>query len=466
MNMAFKKLIVVSGLGLSLAAVSDQQIQDDLVVVGSICSGFDCAIGETFGFDTIRLKENNLRIRFIDTSSSSSFPTIDWQITVNDSVNGGLNKFSIEELDAGTVPFTILQSAPNHSIYVTGAGNVGFGTSTPLVELHTQDGNSPALRLHQDGSGGFAEQIWDVSGNESNFFVRDVTNNGALPLRISAGAPNASIHVASDGDVGFETTTPDGLFDIAHPSNSNNHALIVSPLGYLGVNIDNGFLPSALFDIHNLGTSVFNVNASGAVTTVSTVTATGDICTNSTSPSTCLGTAGGTLAALDLGSWTIKENAGTNYLEFAYNNDVQFTVRQDGFIRAQEKVCGKKSDGTEQCHFASSRALKDIKEAVNGTEVLEKLSKLEMTRWRYKSDADQSIEHMGVMSEDFHEAFGLNGNTTDKIAMVDAVGVSMASIQELNKQLKEKDSEIEAIHRELSSLKKVLKELKALMPLN
>lgn len=251
---------------MSLNVQADQRIQDDLIVTGSICVGFDCSNGETFNFDTLRLKENNLRIKFIDTSSSSSFPTIDWEIVVNDSVNGGLNKFSIAEVDSGNTPFTILQSAPNHSIYVTATGNVGMGTSTPLVEQHIQDGNSPAIRLHQDGTSGFAEQIWDVSGNETNFFIRDVSNNGALPFRISPGAPNSSIHVAADGDVGFETSTPDGQFDVAHVSDPNNHAFLISPASYVGVNIDNGFVPLGIFDVQTTGgVSRLTVQADGDV---------------------------------------------------------------------------------------------------------------------------------------------------------------------------------------------------------
>ena len=88
MNIIKKYLIPAGSLLLSMLAVTsvvqaDQQIQDDLVVTGSICVGFDCVNDEAFNFDTLRLKENNLRIKFIDTSSSSSFPTGDWQITVN-----------------------------------------------------------------------------------------------------------------------------------------------------------------------------------------------------------------------------------------------------------------------------------------------------------------------------------------------------------------------------------------------
>ena len=71
------------------SAMADQVINDDLIVTFSECIGNDCVNGESFGFDTLRLKENNLRIKFQDTSNSASFPTNDWQLTANDSSNGG-----------------------------------------------------------------------------------------------------------------------------------------------------------------------------------------------------------------------------------------------------------------------------------------------------------------------------------------------------------------------------------------
>ena len=186
----------------------DQVILDDLIVDGSLCVGMDCVNGESFGFDTIRLKENNLRIRFVDTSSTSSFPSRDWMITVNDSANGGLNKFSIEDIDAGRTPFTIEGNAPSHSLYVDDGGRLGLGTSTPVVDAHIKSGNTPTLRLEQDGSSGFTPQTWDVAGNEANFFIRDATNGSTLPFRINPGAPSSSIHIAAGGDVGVGTGSP------------------------------------------------------------------------------------------------------------------------------------------------------------------------------------------------------------------------------------------------------------------
>ncbi len=187
---------------------ADQVVLDDQIVDGSICAGQDCVNGESFGFDTIRLKENNLRIKFQDTSSTSSFPSNDWQITANDSSNGGANKFSIDDIDSGRTPFTIEAGAPSNSLYVDDAGKVGIGTSTPVVELHIPNGDTPTLRLEQDGSSGFTAQTWDVAGNETNFFIRDATNGSTLPFKIRPGAPHNSLYIDTDGDIGIGIAGP------------------------------------------------------------------------------------------------------------------------------------------------------------------------------------------------------------------------------------------------------------------
>ncbi len=199
-----KKLLKVSAATLlavgasTTAARADQVFLDDLIVDGSAC----------IGFDTLRLKENNVRIKFQDTSASASFPTNDWQITANDSSNGGQNKFSIDDIDGGRTPFTIEAGALAHSLYVDDGGRIGLKTSSPVVELHMRDGDTPTTRLEQDGSSGFTPQTWDVAGNETNFFIRDTTNGSKLPFRIKPSAPSNSIFVDTDGDVGLGTSSP------------------------------------------------------------------------------------------------------------------------------------------------------------------------------------------------------------------------------------------------------------------
>ena len=187
--------------------VQDQVIPDDLIVQGSGCFGFDCVNNESFGFDTIRLKENNLRIKAEDTSVGS-FPTNDWQITFNDSASGGSSKFSVEDITGSKVPMTITAGATTNSIFVDSTGRVGFRTSTPVLDLHVNTSNTPAIRLEQNNSGGFTAQTWDIGANEANFFVRDVTSGSRLPFRIRPGAPTSSIDISADGEVGIGTGSP------------------------------------------------------------------------------------------------------------------------------------------------------------------------------------------------------------------------------------------------------------------
>jgi hypothetical protein len=194
---------------------------DDVIITGSLCVGFDCQDGESFGFDTIILKEHNLRIYFNDTSYTASYPTNNWRMTVNDSTNGGASYFSIDDVDDGTSIFKIEAGAPSNSLYVEDYGRVGLGTSTPVVELHIKDSDTPTNRLEQDSSGGWTAQTWDVAGNESNFFIRDATNGSKLPFRIQPGTPSSTLSLKSDGNVGIGTWSPaDPLHVVQNNSNA------------------------------------------------------------------------------------------------------------------------------------------------------------------------------------------------------------------------------------------------------
>lgn len=186
----------------------DQPIYDDLIVTGSLCVGFDCAVGESFGFDTIILKEHNLRIYFNDTSYAASYPRNDWRIEINSSANGGASYFAVQDATAVRNVFVVEAGAPSNSLYVDDGGKIGIKTSTPYFELHMKDGDSPAVRLEQDGSYGFEPQTFDVCGNESNFFIRDATHGSTLPFRIQPGAPTSSLTIRETGNVGVGTWAP------------------------------------------------------------------------------------------------------------------------------------------------------------------------------------------------------------------------------------------------------------------
>jgi hypothetical protein len=198
----------VSNTRFTHPAFPDVVTADDEIIQGSLCVGLDCVNNESFGFDTIRLKENNTRIKFDDTSTSAGFPANDWQLTANDSASGGANKFSIEDITGSKVPFTITAGAATNSIFVDSTGRLGLRTSTPVLDVHANTSNTPAIRLEQNNSGGFTAQTWDIAGNEANFFVRDVTGGSRLPFRIRPGAPTSSVDISASGNVGIGTASP------------------------------------------------------------------------------------------------------------------------------------------------------------------------------------------------------------------------------------------------------------------
>jgi len=213
------------GKSLERVGLEDVLHYDDVIITGSLCTGFDCQDGESFGFDTHIFKEHNLRLYFNDTSYTASYPTNSWRITINDSTNGGASYFSVDDVDDGTSIFKIEAGAPSNSLYVEDYGRVGLGTSTPVVELHIKDSDTPTTRLEQDSSGGWTAQTWDVAGNESNFFVRDATNGSKLPFRIQPSTPSSTLCLKSDGKVGIGTWSPAYALEV---ETTNENAAIVA----------------------------------------------------------------------------------------------------------------------------------------------------------------------------------------------------------------------------------------------
>ena len=67
---------------------------------------------------------------------------------------------------------------------------------------------------------------------------------------------------------------------------------------------------------------------------------------------------------------------------------------------------------------------------------------------------------MSPMAEDFAEAFGL-GKTDKVISMLDSSEVALAAIQELHRNLVQRDAEIEALRAKLVQLERLVQVLVA-----
>ena len=374
------------------------------------CIGFDCVNPETFGFDTIRLKENNLRIKFDDTSNTASFANFDWQITANDSANGGANKFSIDDITSGRVPFTIEGGAPSHSIFADDGGRIGFGTSTPVVELHVVDGDTPTLRLQQDASSGFTAQTWDVGSNETNFFVRDATNGSRLPLRIRPGAPTNAISIDADGDVGMGIQTATASLHVQRSDGSakllvkdTNATAALRQLLVIENNGDPAFL---LTDTSSGNQTEFRL-----------------LGTDDTFSINHVGTGGAEFRLTRAGRVIIGPGGASNMiLNETGTMTLAGTLIQNSDVNAKRAI-----------------------EPVAGEMVLAKLSELPVSTWEYKADS-VGVRHLGPMAQDFHEAFGLGEDPT-KIAPGDMAGVALVGLQTL---AREQDRQLTELRREAS----------------
>jgi hypothetical protein len=204
-------------------SADDQVIPDDLIVQASICSGFDCVDGESFGVDTIRMKENNLRLHYDDTSTSAGYAANDWRIYANDQASGGANFYAVEDATAGRQILKLEAGAPANGIYLDSTGHVGIGNSNPGLDVHATTTDTPGVRLEQTNGGGFTAQTWDIGANEANFFIRDLTGGSRLSFRIRPGAPTSSIDIAASGNVGIGTATPDVDLHV-EKTEANNYA--------------------------------------------------------------------------------------------------------------------------------------------------------------------------------------------------------------------------------------------------
>ena len=210
----------------ALGALPDVVTPDDEIIQGSLCVGLDCVNGESFSFDTIRLKENNTRISFNDTSTGAGFPTNDWTIRANSSANGGGNFLAFVDRgttetgdETGTIVFEVDAGASANALRVSSTSKVGLRTATPVLDVHVNTTDTPAMRFEQNNGGGFTAQTWDVAGNEANFFVRDVTGGSRLPFRIRPGAPTSSVDISAAGFVGIGTASADARLTVQTDAN-------------------------------------------------------------------------------------------------------------------------------------------------------------------------------------------------------------------------------------------------------
>lgn len=223
-------------------ATADLFVTDVSVLDGNLCIGNSCLITETFTNDTlVKLSSSNLSMLF-DDSSNATFPDRDWRLLVNDVTSiasGGIERFSIEDVTAGTIPFTVLGGAPANAFWMDTWGQIGMGTMLPQADLHVARTDNTAQILVEDTGASGAQEMFRLANNGGSYFTFDNTAAGttwffvhedASPNRflitdgVAGGGPELALNAAGDLTVKGELFTSgacaagcDRVFDADYP---------------------------------------------------------------------------------------------------------------------------------------------------------------------------------------------------------------------------------------------------------
>lgn len=216
---------------MAMPSSADQVKADDLIVQGNLCVGFDCIDGEDFSLGTLKLKENNTRIRWHDTSSvpgdqvRQALPNAyiegtvgeSWRMDANQSLNEGSNAFYINQQSLETYVVLSDGTAPD------------YDCSDPLVTPKPVVGTIPEgefLESELTCAPLTAEQTLQIDGivlgGAANSGVALGTGAALADEVVSLGSAELRrrlVHVASalaDSDVLIKSQLDTGLFEEQH----------------------------------------------------------------------------------------------------------------------------------------------------------------------------------------------------------------------------------------------------------
>ncbi|MEZ5716241.1 MAG: hypothetical protein R3D85_14450 [Paracoccaceae bacterium] len=201
---------LAASLAMPLAA--QVVLTGDRSIEGQLCVGDDCTSSETLGDTTLKLKQENVRLLFEDTSAVEG--TTDWMLKAN-GLNAATQFFALEDVDSGTTPLRIDAAAPTNALRVASSGYVGLGTAFPGANLHIRTGYSPTVIYARDTSEGLSAQTWRVVAS-TPYRIEDISGTTvATPFRIHEGGGNDNAFtIAADGDIGLGTPLPDAALHV------------------------------------------------------------------------------------------------------------------------------------------------------------------------------------------------------------------------------------------------------------
>ncbi len=219
---------------------------------------------------------------------------------------------------------------------------------------------------------------------------------------------------------------------------------------------------------NSTATVVNRVDASGAFSEVSA-----DIDGNGTTDrrvSVNGSAAGSSIGIEDMGTrrFLLSPDSGIQQYDAGGTKTVDFDANGEGYIAGNMKFGaiagthridvegGAYCDGTNWVNASDANSKENFAK-VDGREILNKLERLDITRWNYKGQADAA--HIGPTAQDFREVFGV-GADDKSISTIDPSGIALAAIKELNRQNQQLREQNELLLREILDIKKAVADLR------
>ena len=175
----------------NITAIADDVILEDQIVKGSLCVGVGCLDGEIFDFDTVKLKTDDPLVKFMDTSSTSSFPSNDWSMGITDNALPGPAQFFIKDISGGNTVLLMEAGA---------TGGIGLGAGSAV------EPNAISV-----GSAGSERRIMHVADGVAD---TDAATVGQLTTLNSSEAARLDMELANlQSDVDSLSTRLDAVID-------------------------------------------------------------------------------------------------------------------------------------------------------------------------------------------------------------------------------------------------------------
>jgi endosialidase-like protein len=316
--------------------------------------------------------------------------------------------------------------------------NVGIGTTTPGTKLHVVGGT----RL--DGTLS-TNVMTSRPGSDLRFRVDGVD---ALRLERTTGSPNIiggsgtngvfpgvrGATIAGGGNAAAPNVVSDDYGTVGGGSDNQAGNNAGTTADADGATVAGGMNNIALAKGSTIGGGLDNI-ASGVYSTVP---------------------GGRQGQAMHRGSFVWADSTALTFPSRANN---EFRVRSTGgaqFATAVDAVSGAATAGVELAPGggswlnSSDRRLKENIAAVDGADILRRLSAIPITQWNLKAQ-NPEIKHVGPMAQDFYAAFGL-GENERYINSADVDGIALLSIQALYQIVTALEQKTTAVDRKAAEL--------------